>query len=68
MLRRDPGGVAEWLKAAVSKTVNGGFVVRGFESLPLRSTAKSRWRVMLRVAPERLSTDRPLGRSARGRH
>jgi Phage integrase family len=29
--------VAEWLKAAVSKTVNGGFVVRGFESLPLRS-------------------------------
>jgi hypothetical protein len=37
MLGGTPGGVAEWLKAAVSKTVNGGFVVRGFESLPLRS-------------------------------
>src|SRR4051794_6706213 len=30
------GEVAEWLKAAVSKTVMGGFVHRGFESLPLR--------------------------------
>jgi hypothetical protein len=28
--------VPEWLNGAVSKTVNGGFVVRGFESLPLR--------------------------------
>jgi hypothetical protein len=28
--------VAEWLKAAVSKTVMGGFVHRGFESPPLR--------------------------------
>jgi hypothetical protein len=35
-----PGGVAEWLKAAVSKTVNGGFVVRGFESLPLRCSRR----------------------------
>ncbi len=40
MLRRDPGGVAEWLKATVSKTVNGGFVVRGFESLPLRCSRR----------------------------
>ena len=34
------GEVAEWLKAAVSKTVNGGFVVRGFESLPLRCSRR----------------------------
>ena len=54
MLGSTPGGVAEWLKAAVSKTVNGGFVVRGFESLPLRlsqclwagcSIRASRWGV-----------------------
>ena len=31
------GGVPEWLNGAVSKTVDGGNVVRGFESLPLRS-------------------------------
>jgi hypothetical protein len=31
--------VAERLNAAVSKTVSGGFVRRGFESLPLRSQA-----------------------------
>src|SRR3954469_8723804 len=30
------GGVPEWLNGAVSKTVVGGFVHRGFESLPLR--------------------------------
>ena len=30
------GGVPEWLNGAVSKTVRGGFVSRGFESLPLR--------------------------------
>jgi hypothetical protein len=40
MLGSAPGGVAEWLKAAVSKTVNGGFVVRGFESLPLRCSRR----------------------------
>jgi hypothetical protein len=34
------GEVAEWLKAAVSKTVNGGYVVRGFESPPLRGRAR----------------------------
>jgi hypothetical protein len=28
--------VPEWLNGAVSKTVKGGFVLRGFESLPLR--------------------------------
>jgi hypothetical protein len=32
----DPGGVPEWLNGAVSKTVDGGNVVREFESLPLR--------------------------------
>src|SRR5437764_4968731 len=32
------GGVAERSNAAVSKTVRGGFVPRGFKSLPLRST------------------------------
>ena len=31
-----PGGVPEWLNGAVSKTVDGGNVVREFESLPLR--------------------------------
>src|SRR5215471_19284106 len=31
---RRRGEVAEWLKAAVSKTVMGGSVHRGFESLP----------------------------------
>jgi hypothetical protein len=31
------GGVAERSNAAVSKTVSGGFVRRGFKSLPLRS-------------------------------
>jgi hypothetical protein len=30
------GGVPEWLNGAVSKTVSGGYVARGFESLPLR--------------------------------
>jgi hypothetical protein len=30
------GGVAERSNAAVSKTVSGGFVRRGFKSLPLR--------------------------------
>ena len=40
MLRSTAGGVAEWLKATVSKTVNGGFVVRGFESLPLRCSRR----------------------------
>ena len=30
------GGVPERLNGAVSKTVDGGNVVRGFESLPLR--------------------------------
>src|SRR5207253_1087462 len=34
--RKAPGGVPEWLNGAVSKTVRGGFVPRGFESLPLR--------------------------------
>jgi hypothetical protein len=33
-----PGGVPEWLNGAVSKTVDGGNVVREFESLPLRFT------------------------------
>jgi hypothetical protein len=32
----DPGGVAERSNAAVSKTVRGGYVPRGFKSLPLR--------------------------------
>ena len=32
-----PGGVPEWLNGAVSKTVVGLSVHRGFESLPLRS-------------------------------
>jgi hypothetical protein len=32
------GGVAERSNAAVSKTVSGGFVRRGFKSLPLRLT------------------------------
>src|SRR2546423_3808769 len=32
------GGVAERSNAAVSKTVSGGYVRRGFKSLPLRST------------------------------
>ena len=31
-----PGEVAEWLNAAVSKTVMGVIAYRGFESLPLR--------------------------------
>jgi hypothetical protein len=35
------GGVAERSNAAVSKTVSGGFVRRGFKSLPLRSTPKN---------------------------
>jgi hypothetical protein len=35
----EPGGVAERLNAAVLKTVDGGNVVRGFESLPLRPHA-----------------------------
>jgi hypothetical protein len=35
-----PGGVAERLNAAVLKTVDGGNVVRGFESLPLRPHAR----------------------------
>jgi hypothetical protein len=35
----DPGGVPEWLNGAVSKTVDGGNVVREFESLPLRYVA-----------------------------
>src|SRR5690606_15388231 len=30
------GGVPEWLNGAVSKTVKGGDILRGFESLPLR--------------------------------
>src|SRR5205823_3542707 len=34
------GGVAERSNAAVSKTVSGGFVRRGFKSLPLRSTQR----------------------------
>jgi hypothetical protein len=33
------GGVPEWLNGAVSKTVDGGNVVREFESLPLRFLA-----------------------------
>jgi hypothetical protein len=33
------GGVPEWLNGAVSKTVVGGFVHRGFESHPLRFRA-----------------------------
>ena len=33
------GGVAERSNAAVSKTVSGGFVRRGFKSLPLRFSA-----------------------------
>jgi hypothetical protein len=34
------GGVAERSNAAVSKTVSGGFVRRGFKSLPLRLTKR----------------------------
>ena len=34
------GEVAEWLKAAVSKTVIPGFWDRGFKSLPLRHPPK----------------------------
>ncbi len=33
---RCPGGVPEWLNGAVSKTVKGLWVLRGFESHPLR--------------------------------
>ncbi len=36
-----PGGVAERSNAAVSKTVSGGFVRRGFKSLPLRLTSRN---------------------------
>src|SRR5438093_1236182 len=36
--RAAPGGVAERSNAAVSKTVTGGSVGRGFKSLPLRSS------------------------------
>src|SRR6185437_7650906 len=36
--RQIVGGVAERSNAAVSKTVSGGFVRRGFKSLPLRLT------------------------------
>src|SRR5689334_10744136 len=35
------GGVAERSNAAVSKTVSGGFVRRGFKSLPLRLPSRS---------------------------
>ena len=38
------------MKAAVSKTVNGGFVVRGFESLPLRSFQAFRLQTKLRLS------------------
>jgi hypothetical protein len=43
-----PGGVPEWLNGAVSKTVDGGNVVREFESLPLRL------QIQQRVARERV--------------
>jgi hypothetical protein len=36
------GGVAERSNAAVSKTVSGGYVRRGFKSLPLRLTSQKR--------------------------
>ena len=35
------GGVAEWLNAAVSKTVYPPMRVRGFESLPLRQNVRT---------------------------
>ena len=40
LLRFTLGGVAERSNAAVSKTVRGGFVPRGFKSLPLRSRSR----------------------------
>jgi hypothetical protein len=47
-----PGGVPEWLNGAVSKTVDGGNVVREFESLPLRfraAEAAALWQFLLRT-------------------
>src|SRR5262245_7268761 len=37
-----PGGVPEWLNGAVSKTVRGLWVPRGFESHPLRCAVRAR--------------------------
>ncbi len=39
-IQLDFGEVAEWLKAAVSKTVKGRKVLLEFESLPLRGSTR----------------------------
>ena len=52
------GGVAERSNAAVSKTVTGGFVGRGFKSLPLRSTKpKPAWLSGFGLLLGRIGTD-----------
>jgi quercetin dioxygenase-like cupin family protein len=69
-MARLPGGVAEWLNAAVSKTVSGGFVRRGFESLPLRFDTPRSGVGPERTAPdrreERTMSDEPAGPETRG--
>src|SRR3990172_6477953 len=60
------GGVAEWLKAAVLKTVRRK--PRGFESYPLRHSLQSEFRVSglgFRVDPQ-LETRNPKRVSRRG--
>jgi hypothetical protein len=51
------GGVPEWLNGAVSKTVRGPWVPRGFESHPLRlqSQIPRKWVVLALLRLARLT-------------